>query len=125
MDQPLHRPLKGRNILVVEDDPFIALDLQGVLEAAGATVVGPAHDLSEALSLVERSGICAAVLDYRLQVGDTLALARVLAERGIPFLFQTSDPNSVAHEHPDATILPKPFRPDQLTSAVEALLLAP
>ena len=40
MDQPLHRPLKGRNILVVEDDPFIALDLQGVLEAAGATVVG-------------------------------------------------------------------------------------
>ena len=125
MDQPLHRPLKDRNILVVEDDPVIALDLQGVLEAAGATVVGPAHDLSEALSLVERSGICAAVLDYRLQVGDTLALARVLAERGIPFLFQTSDPIGVAHKHLVAKILPKPFRPHQLLSAVEALLMAP
>jgi CheY-like chemotaxis protein len=125
MDQPPHRPLKDRHILVVEDDPVIAMDLQGVLETAGATVVGPAHNASEALTLVERWRISAAVLDYRLRAGDTLALARMLAERGIPFLFQTSDPASVLHEHPDATILPKPFRPGQLTSAVEALLAAP
>jgi CheY-like chemotaxis protein len=125
MDQPPHRPLKDGHILLVEDDPVIALDLQGVLETAGATVVGPARNPSEALSLVERSRISAAVLDYRLQGGDTLALARVLAERGIPFLFQTSDPASVAHKYPDATILSKPFRPGQLVSAIEALLAAP
>jgi hypothetical protein len=31
------------------DDLFIAMDLQGILGLAGATVIGPAHDLSEAL----------------------------------------------------------------------------
>jgi hypothetical protein len=41
MDQPLHRPLKDLNILVVEDDPFIVLVLQGVLEAAMATWLIP------------------------------------------------------------------------------------
>ena len=122
MHQRPHRPLRDRNILVVEDDPFIAMDLKSVLEVAGATVIGPAHDLSEALSLVERFRICAAVLDYRLQVGTTLPLTRVLARRGIPFLFQSSDPARVIREHPDAMVIPKPFRADQLTSAVQALL---
>jgi CheY-like chemotaxis protein len=109
MHQRPHRPLRDQNILVVEDDPFIAMDLKGVLEGAGATVIGPAHDLCEAVSLVERFRICAAVLDYRLQVGNTLPLARTLARRGI-------------REHPDAMVIPKPFRADQLVSAVQALL---
>jgi DNA-binding response OmpR family regulator len=122
MHQRPHRPLRDQNILVVEDDPFIAMDLKGVLEGAGATVIGPAHDLCEAVCLVERFRICAAVLDYRLQVGNTLPLARTLARRGIPFLFQTSDPARVIREHPDAMVIPKPFRADQLVSAVQALL---
>jgi DNA-binding response OmpR family regulator len=122
MYQPLHQPLRDRHILVVEDDPFIALDVQGVLEMAGATVVGPAHVLSEAFRFVHSSAICAAVLDYRLQVGDTLALVRELAERRIPFLFQTSDPTGVADKYPQAIILAKPFEPQQLIAALDALL---
>jgi CheY-like chemotaxis protein len=123
MYQPPSRPLRDRRILVVEDDPFIAMDLQGVLEISGATVIGPAHDLSEAWDLLEGSAICAAVLDYRLEVGNTLPLARALTERGIPFVFQTSDPVSVARERPDARVIPKPFREEELTSAVLALLV--
>jgi DNA-binding response OmpR family regulator len=122
MDRALHRPLENQRILVVEDDPIIALDLQSILEAAGATVVGPAHKVSEAISLIEGSKVSAVVLDYRLQVGDTLPLARVLQERRIPFLFATSDPEGVAGKYPGAIIVAKPFRPDQLTSAVGALL---
>jgi DNA-binding response OmpR family regulator len=118
----LHRPLENRRILVVEDDPIIALDHQSILEAAGATVVGPAREVSEAISFIEGSKVSAAVLDYRLQVGDTLPRARMLGERRIPFLFETSDPDSVARKCPGAIILAKPFRPDQLTSAVGALL---
>jgi len=114
----LHRPLENRRILVVEDDPIIALDLQSILEAAGATVVGPAREVSEAISFIEGSKVSAAVLDYRLQVGDTLPLARMLGERRIPFLFETRDPDSVARKCPGAIILAKPFRPDQLTSTV-------
>jgi CheY-like chemotaxis protein len=123
MDRALRRPLESQRILVVEDDPFIALDLQSILEDAGATVVGLACEVSEAISFIEGSKISAAVLDYRLQVGDTLPLARMLAERRIPFVFETSDPESVARRYPGAIILAKPFRPDQLTSAVVALLV--
>jgi hypothetical protein len=39
MDRALRRPLENRRILVVEDDPMIALDLQCILEAAAATVL--------------------------------------------------------------------------------------
>ena len=81
MDRALHRPLENRRILVVEDDPIVALDLQSILEAAGATVVGPAREVPEAISFIEGSNVSAAVLDYRLQVGDTLPLARMLEER--------------------------------------------
>jgi DNA-binding response OmpR family regulator len=116
MYQPSDRPLRNQNILVVEDDPFIAMDLEGMLEAAGATVIGPAYDLSEALSLVESSKIRAAVLDYRLQKGTTLPLAGVLAGRGIPFLFQTSDPAIAASEYPGAPVILKPFQAQRLIS---------
>jgi CheY-like chemotaxis protein len=54
MDLALHRPLENRRILVVEDDPIIALDLQRILEAAGATVVGPAREVSEAISFIKK-----------------------------------------------------------------------
>jgi CheY-like chemotaxis protein len=122
MDRALHRPLENRRILVVEDDPIVALDLQSILEAAGATVVGPAREVPEAISFIEGSNVSAAVLDYRLQAGDTLPLARMLEERRIPFLFETSDRESVARKYPGAIILAKSFRPDELTSAVGALL---
>ena len=122
MNDGADRRLENRSVLVVEDDPIIALNLQTILEAAGAKVVGPAYELSKALDLIEADKVNAAVLDYLLQEGDTLPLARVLGERGIPFLFQTSDPESLAGKHVGALILPKPYRPDQLTSAVCSLV---
>jgi two-component system, response regulator PdtaR len=78
-------------ILVVEDDPLIALDLKATLEHAGVVVLGPAGRLKDAMLLAEKSLPAAAVLDVRLEVGTSLTLAKWLAERDVPFLFQTSD----------------------------------
>jgi DNA-binding response OmpR family regulator len=122
-DEEPGAPLRGQKILIVEDDPFIAMHLECMLNAAGASVLGPAHDLSGALSLLESSEICAAVLDYRLQAGNTRLLARLLARRGIPFLFQTSDPASAKREHPTTPIIAKPFPTNRLISALQALLV--
>jgi hypothetical protein len=49
----LLRSLRGSLILVVEDDPLIALDLTATLERAGVVVLGPAGRLDDAMLLAE------------------------------------------------------------------------
>jgi DNA-binding response OmpR family regulator len=73
--------LEGVPILVVEDDPFIAMDIRQTLESAGALVVGPAYNLADALHVAEVANLRAAVLDLRLERGDTLPVATRLFER--------------------------------------------
>lgn len=114
--------LGDRRILVVEDDPLIAMDLQRILEDAGAVVIGPASNLAKALDLFERHPLDIAVLDVRLETGDSLPLADLLSERSLPFIFQTSDPNLIAGLYPGAPVLRKPFRPQELVAELVALL---
>ena len=72
--------------------------------------------------LVEKSLPHAAVLDVRLEVGTTLPLASWLATRGVPFLFQTSDPTLIDAAHSGVPVLRKPFRGEQLIAALAVLL---
>ena len=118
----LLRSLHGRLILVVEDDPLIALDLKATLEHAGVVVLGPAGRLEDAMMLAEKSVPDAAVLDVRLEVGTSLPLAGWLVERDVPFLFQTSDPTLIDAGYSAVPVLRKPFRPEQLIAALAALL---
>jgi DNA-binding response OmpR family regulator len=108
--------------LVVEDDPLIALDLKATLERAGAVVLGPAGRLNDAMLLAEKSLPVAAMLDVRLEVGTSLPLAKWLAERDVPFVFQSSDPALIDAAYSAAPVLRKPFRPEQLIAALAALL---
>jgi len=114
--------LHGKLILLVEDDPLIALDVQLTLEDAGMIVLGPAGRVDHAIRLAEQSLPVAAVLDVRLEVGTSLLLAAWLAERAVPFLFQTSDPSVVEAAYPSAPVLRKPYQPDQLLQALASLL---
>ena len=118
----LLRSLRGSLILVLEDDPLIALDLKATLEHAGMVVLGPAGRLNDAMLLAEKSLPVAAVLDVRLEIGTSLPLARWLADRNVPFLFQTSDPTLIDAAYSAAPVLRKPFRPEQLIAALAALL---
>ena len=56
-------PLQNIRVLLVEDDPIIGLDLRQTLEAAGALVFGPAHDIHGAMALLDTSPVEVAVLD--------------------------------------------------------------
>ena len=79
-------PLSGAALLVVQDEPLVALDLRQNLESAGAYVFA-ATQLSHALQLAGHPDITAAVLDYRLADGDATPICTLLSERGIPFVF--------------------------------------
>jgi DNA-binding LytR/AlgR family response regulator len=83
--------LKGRCLLVVEDEYLIAAELTASLESLGAEVFGPAASVEEALSLVERNGarLNGAVLDINLRNERVYPVAEVLTARGVPFLFTT------------------------------------
>jgi DNA-binding response OmpR family regulator len=117
--------LDKKRVLIVEDDPIIALDLSRILKSAGMIVVGPAITLRDAEHLARDNETDAAVLDVRLEVGDTIAFAHDLRAKGIPFLFQTSDPRSLDGFEPKPVVLAKPFSPDKLVAAVRNLLGIP
>ena len=113
--------LDGLRVLVVEDDPIIALDVASSLTVAGAIVLGPAYTVSQALELIDRSPVDAAVLDYRLEAETASPIAHRLVAMEIPFLFHTSSSSSPALAHPGVLIIDKPTRPGQLVAAVNAL----
>jgi DNA-binding response OmpR family regulator len=115
------QPLLQLRVLVVEDEPIIALDIAQTLSQAGADIVGPAHSVGQAMRLIEDKHPEAAVLDWRLERETSESIALRLTSLGVPFLFHTS---SRGHPHlvfPGVPIVDKPTRPDQLVAALKAL----
>jgi DNA-binding response OmpR family regulator len=116
--------LTGRRILIVEDDPIIGLDLARTVLSAGMSVVGIAATTNVAQQLLHDNVIDAAVLDVRLEIGDTLDFAKQLQAQNIPYLFQTSDPDLVAgYFSPPPIVLAKPYPPEKLIAALRELFL--
>jgi CheY-like chemotaxis protein len=82
-------PLRGRQILIVEDDYFIASDLAEALQELGAIVLGPSRSVKDALYLISEAAPQTAVLDIDLGHEKVYPLADVLLARGVPFIFAT------------------------------------
>jgi CheY-like chemotaxis protein len=78
--------LTGRSVLVVEDEPLLAMLLEEQLAEAGARVIGPSTTPAEALACLARELPDAAVLDRNLGGEDSLPVATELIRRGIPFM---------------------------------------
>jgi CheY-like chemotaxis protein len=83
-------PLSGQSILVVEDEPLLALELNFTLRDAGATVF-VATDGETAIRAIEMLGTSAAVLDINLGQKDCSAVCERLSDIGIPFVFFTGE----------------------------------
>jgi DNA-binding response OmpR family regulator len=121
--------LKGMRVLVVEDEPSVSMLVEDELCDAGAEVVGPVPTVDHALRLIDAAaadgGISVAVLDIDLNGMKVAPVADKLAALGVPFLFATG--YGEGHDtggHGAAPTLRKPFAPERLIAAVEALALA-
>lgn len=89
-DALLASALRGRRILVVEDEYMMADDLQYDLEEVGAQVIGPVPSVADALRLLAaEEAIDGAILDVNLRGEKAYPVADVLRERGIPFVLAT------------------------------------
>lgn len=122
----MNEPLKGRTILVVEDNALIARELAELLGEAGASVVGPAATVQRALELMADRAIELAVLDIALLGEQTsLELAQILAAQHIPFCFVSAYPGVLLpHALRSRPFLTKPFAAGELIDTAASLLEA-
>ena len=112
--------LDCRSVLIVEDEPIIALDLQSILEGAGASPVHVEHGLEGARMQLARAVPDVVILDLILGGKVSVPLAHELRDRSIPFLFLTGDTMSIPEGLASVPRIPKPFAVDELLLAVEA-----
>ncbi len=112
--------LTGRRVLVVEDEPLIAMLLEDMLTDLGAEIAGVADTVSGALERLESDGVVdIAVLDMSLRGRTVEPVADALADRGVPFVFASGYGADVAvGRHAAAPVLPKPFARDALEAAL-------
>jgi len=110
-------------VLVVEDEPMIAMMFDDMIQDFGSEVIGPVSQIKEALPLASHADLDAAVLD--INVGGTVVypVADVLQERGIPFVFATGyRPEALPARFAGCIALPKPFTYATLADALETVL---
>ena len=97
--------LRGRTILVVEDETLIALDVVRILREVGCQVVGPVASVSDAMTTLDSATIEAAVLDVNLHAEKSLPVMDRLIGDGVPFVITTG----YARETLPARFLDKPY----------------
>lgn len=115
--------LHGKRILVVDDEPLIAMDVVTSLRDAGCEAAGPASTVEKALALIESTDLDAALLDANLGGRTVDDIAAALTRRNVPFVFMTGygkDGLPRAFNH--VTMISKPFNQQQLLDTIGQLV---
>ncbi len=114
--------LDGARVLLVEDDPIIALDLEMTLQDCGASVVGPYATLTAAMPDLDPLPDVA-LLDVTLRDGTTEELARHLNELGVPFVVLSgAAAASLPAAYEGAPLVEKPYRDRDLAHTLCSVL---
>jgi PAS domain S-box-containing protein len=118
--------LAGKRFLVVEDEPLVALEIVASLEQAGIEVAGSVGSPSEALALIERATLDAALLDGNLHGQSVGEIAAALTRKNVPFVFVTGyGRESLPPAFAGSAALSKPFSQQQLFDAAAKLVQTP
>jgi DNA-binding response OmpR family regulator len=114
--------LAHRSILIVEDEPLVALGVHTMLSSAGASIIS-ASTTGEAKELIAYAEVSAAIVDVQLGDKDASEICRLLNRRRIPFLFYTGNRSaSLLKEWLDVPVLSKPSSPHALVCAIASML---
>jgi two-component sensor histidine kinase/CheY-like chemotaxis protein len=115
--------LRSSSVLLVEDEPLVAMEISSCLSDVGCEVVGPAGSVAGAVALIEAQRIDAALVDANLAGDRVDRLAELLAKRGIPFMFVTGyGREGLPTAFRETPIIGKPFTREQLLAGVARLL---
>jgi CheY-like chemotaxis protein len=108
-------------VLIIEDEPIIAMDLQQLVESAGHEVVGIAASEDQAVAIAERERPTLVLADINLGPGGdgATAVERIIARHAAPVIFVTAYPERLltGRRVEPAFVVTKPFDPTALAVA--------
>lgn len=114
--------LTGCRVLVLEDEYYLADDLEAALSSAGAEIVGPISEVSEALEQVDKNDFDVAIIDINLGGESAFTVADQLQRQSIPFVFATGyDARDIPASFRDVTRWGKPYNLRELVADVARL----
>jgi CheY-like chemotaxis protein len=99
---PLSDDIRGRRILIAEDEAMIALDLESVLQDLGCEIIGPVADVEDLVQQFETHHPDGALLDINLRGKRVFAVLPRLIEQGLPVIITSG--------YDDVTLIPQDFR---------------
>jgi CheY-like chemotaxis protein len=115
--------LVGTRVLIVEDDPIIAMMQTMILESAGCVVLGPAPGVDQAILMIGAQSVDLDLLDINLDGETVYPVADALAKRGVPFVFLTGYGREMPPPaHRGQRCLTKPCDEDDLLRALREAL---
>ena len=106
----------NRTILIVEDEPLIAMMLEDFLDTLGHQVAASCDNVADALSHISAGSFDVAIIDVRLKDGEQIwPVADALADAGLPFVLATGGHVEPPPErHAGAPVLAKPYTMDAI-----------
>ena len=114
------------NVMIIEDEPIIAMDLEALLESLGHTVVGVARTEQEAIHLAAHTkpGLILADIQLADNSSGIDAVNKILMNTAIPVIFITAFPERLltGTKPEPAFLITKPFLPDMVKALVSQAL---
>ena len=114
------------DVLIIEDETFIALDLEGLAESLGHRVVGIARTHAEAVTIAKSKKPGLILADIQLADGSSGldAVNELLDEFEVPVIFITAYPERfLTGQRPEpAFLIAKPFQPATVSAVVSQAL---
>ena len=114
------------DVLIIEDEPMIALDLESIVEGLGHTVAGVARTHGEAVTAVSKEKPGLVLADIQLADGSSGldAMNEMLGSFEVPVIFITAYPDRLlTGERPEpAFLITKPYQPDTVKAIVSQAL---
>ncbi len=111
-------------ILIIEDEPMIALGLEELLIASGFKIAGVAAKLPKALAMIELGALDAAIVDANLGGVSASPAATALDAKRLPYVLVSGySAKQQAEAFPGAAMfLQKPFVPERLIKVLSGIV---